>query len=795
MATKPLIIAEKPSAARAIAEALGGFTSRTGYMESAKFLLTWAIGHLVEQMSPEEYDPRWKRWSLQSLPIMPTTFGVKVVSKTKSQFEIIARLARSAPELINACDAGREGELIFRYICQAAKIERPARRLWVSSLTREAIRQAFAALRPEGEYNRLYQSALCRARGDWLVGMNATRAFTVKWDELLSVGRVQTPTLALLVKREREITAFVPEDYWEVFADFATPDGRAYRGKWFGPDGDRLKTAAAAEAIAARVQKQPGVIEQAEEKPVTERPPQLYDLTSLQRDANRRFGLTAAATLKAAQSLYESKLITYPRTDSRYLTRDMVKGLGRIVGALSGVAEFREAAQGAELGRVSPGNRRVVDDSKVTDHHAIIPTAEAPRSLTGVGAKVYGLIARRFLAQFYPDARFMTTEVVTRVSPEGDRFRSRGRRVVEPGWRVVEPEPPRKKAEAEEESAALPLLRAGEPVSTRKAKAEKKATQPPKRYTEAALLSAMEFAGKEMDDEALKEAMKGHGLGTPATRAAIIERLKDVGYVDLVKKQLVPTEKGHRLVTLAEAAGAQVLLSPELTGEWEKRIADIQAGAYEPERFMGEIQGLATQVVELVQQASGGGDARSKGGQASGSEARSRGGRAFAGPGDSEDAQGKTAGKCPRCGGRVIRGTRDWACSNPDCTVRIPTWLCSKVIDERLAASLLTQGRTPLITGFKSPRTGKSFSAYLLLSEGKVAFEFPPNRPHKSAGKRGTRTRRSPDERATAAETGSRKTGRSTTRATGPSKRSTGTRMGGRASGPSESARTKPGRD
>jgi DNA topoisomerase-3 len=737
--TKPLIIAEKPSAARAIAEALGGFSKREGYLESSQYYLSWAIGHLVELQSPEEYDPKWKRWSLESLPIAPTMFGLKVVSKTKSQFNVLVKLARTAPELINACDAAREGELIFRYICQAAGIRRPAKRLWTSSLTRDAIRKAFQALRPEKDYDRLYQSALCRAQGDWLVGINATRAFTVKWGELLSVGRVQTPTLALIVRREREIAVFKPEAYWEVHADLATIDGRKYKGKWFGPTGDRLPNRLAADAIAQRTHGAPGVVESVEEKESIDRPPQLYDLTTLQREANRKFGLTAAATLKSAQNLYEAKLITYPRTDSRYMTRDLVPGLPAVVRAVGTLPEFAAAAQGADLALVHSQNRRVVDDSKVSDHHAILPTTEVSTGLTAIDAKVYGLIVRRFLAQFYPDARYREVTVISQVGSEPDRFRSRGRRLLTPGWRVCEPEVAAKKDDPEE-IPNLPALTQGEPVVAKKVVVLDKETQPPKRFTEANLLSAMEYAGRDMDDEALKEAMKGRGLGTPATRASIIERLKDVGYILTEKKALVPTSKGHRLVDLAEAAGAQVLLSAELTGEWEKRIADIQAGGYDPDRFMREVRELATTVVELMRKSPGG--APQAGGRrepVSGSDS-----------GLATDSLPVTAGKCPKCGRVVIKGTRVWACVNSECPVRIPTWLCGKTIDASLAGALLTKGQTPIIEGFKSPRTGKIFRARLLFKEGAVAFDFPTETQRKPSGYR-ARTTEETDRKPTAA--------------------------------------------
>ncbi len=741
MAGKPLIIAEKPSAAMAIAQALGGFRRRDGYLESAEYLLSWAIGHLVELLPPEAYDPRWKRWTMETLPILPEGFGLHVLPKTRSQFRTLARLGKQAPLLVNACDAGREGELIFRYICAAAGLEKPVMRLWVSALTPAAIRAAFAEMKPQEHYDRLYRSARCRAEGDWLVGINATRAFTVKFGELLSAGRVQTPTLAMVVRREREIESFRPEPYWEVFAAFRTPDGREYTGKWFGPDGDRLSSADAAEAVVRRVRRQAGWVEASDERPVAERPPQLFDLTSLQREANRRYGLTAAATLKAAQALYEAKHITYPRTDSRYLSRALVPQLPALVRALSARSDLAALAAGADLSRVGFGNRRVVYDAKVTDHHAILPTSEVPRSLTGAEAKIYDLIVRRFLAQFYPDARFLEQEVVTCVGELPDRFRSRGRRLVDPGWRQVEPEPARKRRAAEDEEEEglqlLPPLRMGEPVAVGDVESREKATRPPRRYTEATLLSAMEYAGREITDEALREAMKGHGLGTPATRAAIIERLKEMGYIITERRSLVPTAKGRRLVELAERAGVEVLLSPELTGEWEHRIAGIQSGEYDDARFMQEIRELTARLVERIRATEG----------APGRGGAGRSSTAEPGPAKEEPAAGgpplqdRLPTPCPRCGGPVTRGSRGWTCATAGCGLRIPTFLCGKVIDGGAAEALLSRGRTPLITGFTSPRTGRRFSAFLVLKEdGQVGFEFPPDR-------RGSRrTRKAPGE-------------------------------------------------
>lgn len=762
---KPLIIAEKPSAARAVADALGGFQNAGTHLESAQYMLSWALGHLVELWEPEDYDPRWRRWSLGNLPIVPAAFRVKVIQKTRAQFETLRKLERRASGLINACDAGREGELIFRYVVEAMGAGRlPVRRLWVSSLTREAIRKGFAALQPQSAYDRLYASAVCRARGDWLVGMNATRAFTARFGELLSVGRVQTPTLALLVRRELEIRAFQSEPYWEVTAAFQPEAPLAvYTGKWFGPAGDRLPDAETAAAVVARVRAAGrGQVAARTEQETSERPPQLFDLTSLQRDANRRYGLTAAATLKAAQQLYEAKLITYPRTDSRYLTRDMARTVVRPLKALARLPEYQSLAAGADLERI--WNGRVVNDARVTDHHAIIPTGEAIGALTGAPARVFDLVARRFLAQFYPEARFLEVDLITAVGP--DTFRSRGKQVLQEGWRVVEPPAEPRGAgrsgrgktadagagrgaasaagagaadpgDAEEAAAVLPAVREGDPVAVQEVAAVRKETQPPRRFTEAMLLGAMESAGKEMEEEALREAMKGRGLGTPATRAATIERLKQVGYIETRGKLLVPTEKGERLVRLAGAVGSQVLLSADLTGEWEKRIADIQGGHDDPERLLAAMQELATQVVDQVRTA----------GTAVGDTGAAAPDTGGGGPGPAaEDAAlladtagaGVRAGTCPLCGGTVARTSRDWRCAGAGCELRIPGFLCGKPLGPDVAGILLREGRTQLIAGFVSPRTGKSFSAYLVLQGPRVGFEFPP-RGAAQRGKRGAR--------------------------------------------------------
>lgn len=596
---KILIIAEKPSAAKAIADALGHFVKQDGYFENQQYLLSWAIGHVIQLSDPEDYDPKLKRWNLQSLPIIPD-FRLKANPKTKKQLAILLKLIRQASALINACDSGREGELIFRYIVSYAKATHlPMKRLWTASLTKEAIREAFAVMKPAAEYNNLYYAAECRSRGDWLVGINATRGFTCKYGELLSLGRVQTPTLALLVKRQQEIEAFVPSDYWEVFATFTDSD-KSYTGKWFNEKGSRFDTEEKAKELQAKVKNQPATVTHYEEKEKKEKPPWLFDLTSLQRLCNRKFHFTAADTLKAAQSLYEKKLITYPRTDSVFLSSDLVPKLPAILRKLGQNPVYQELAQRANPSLVHAGNRRVVRDDLITDHHAIIPTEEKAGKLPDKEQRVYDLIVRRFLAQYYPDAIYHEVSITTLC--QGETFSSKAKRLVDPGWKQAEGKQESKK-EDEEETEELPVLQTGQTVSCAGTRRKKSKTQPPKPYTEDNLLQAMENAGKELKDEELKEAMKDRGLGTPATRASIIERLKQVGYIKAERKALTPTQKGRELIRLIEKNGPTLLLSPELTGEWEKRIADVQKGTYDPRQFMENIKKLACHIVEQVNKA------------------------------------------------------------------------------------------------------------------------------------------------------------------------------------------------
>jgi DNA topoisomerase-3 len=705
---KVLIIAEKPSAARAIADALGGFRKREQYLENDRYYLSWAIGHLVQLCDPEDYDKRWKRWSLQQLPIIPP-FRLKANPRTKQQLKVLLSLMKQSSGLINACDSGREGELVFRYIVKYAKMEHlPVKRLWTASLTKEAIREAFAAMKPASEYDNLYYAAECRSRGDWLVGINASRGYTCKFGDLLSIGRVQTPTLALLVKRQQEIDRFVSTPYWELYAVF-TDGTSSYRGKWFSREKVRFETEEAANLLAAKVQGQQGTVQEYEDKETAERPPLLYDLTSLQRACNRLYGLSAAQTLKTAQSLYEQKLITYPRTDSPFLSSDLVRTLPGILQQLEQHAEYRMLAQQADRSLVTVGSRRIVRDDLVTDHHAIIPTREQPGRLQGLEQKVYDLIVRRFLAQFYPSAVYREVRAVTAVA--GETFQSKAKELVSPGWRVVEqrdsrmeqPAKRRKKRrddEEESEQTPIPPLTVGQPVRCAQTECRQGNTQPPKPYTEDSLLAAMENAGKEVADEELKQAMKDRGLGTPATRAGIIERLKQVGYVEVKNKNLFPTAKGRELIRLIEKNGPQILLSAELTGQWEKRIADVQKGTYSPAAFMENIKKLTQVIVDHVQRAEA----------------------------EKLEHAAPSVGSCPLCGGSVVKAYKSWECSNRKekrCTFSLWPTICGKTLTENQVKTLLAKGQTPTLRGFVS-KQGKKFQARLVLKEGKLELDFSP---------------------------------------------------------------------
>ena len=612
-----LVICEKPSVAQDVAKALlGAKAKRVGdHWEGPEAIVAFAVGHLVEQVDPDAYDARYKKWKYDDLPILPEAFryqprDARAAKTLKSLHALMKR--EDMDVIINACDAGREGELIFKLILEtapAAAREKPVKRAWFSSMTQKAIRDAFEALRDDEVMRPLEAAARARSEADWLVGMNATRAATTKAGgirKVLSLGRVQTPTLALIVNRDLAIAAFVPQDYWEVEAAFATADGAHYAGLWHDGSPTRLTEGAPAEAIAAASSGRPGVVEALETKPQVEQPPLLYDLTTLQREANGRFGFSASRTLGAAQALYDQhKLLTYPRTNSRFLSGDLA---GQLKGIVSGVgAAAREYAEPARyvlgLDRLPLG--RVVNDARVTDHHAIIPT-EGDHDLSGLSRdqqRIYDMVARRFLAVFHPAAKFERTVVETRVGEH--LFRSRGKVMIEAGWRAAygetagkpaaAAEAPTESAKAEEEAEqSLPALTVGQKVTCAEAEALAKRTKPPGRYSEGTLLRAMETAGKLVDDDEAAEAMKDAGIGTPATRAATIERLIDAEYIEREGRSLRATEKGTGLIRML---GDHVLTSPELTGRWEQRLNRIERGEERAEDFRHEIDGFTQEVV------------------------------------------------------------------------------------------------------------------------------------------------------------------------------------------------------
>lgn len=549
---------------------------------------------MVTLQEPDEINPQWKRWRDADLPILPATIPLKVIPKTKSQYAIVKKwmLRPSIERIICATDAGREGELIFRYIYKTTGCHKPFDRLWISSMTDEAIKEGFARLRPGASCDALYESARCRAEADWLVGMNGSRAYTLRYNVLLSIGRVQTPTLALLVRRRKAIESFVPRPYWIVTADFGD-----YTGNYVDPETKepRVWDAQKAKDVADDARGKPARVESVDKSKKTELPPQLLDLTSLQREANRLLGLTAKQTLEAAQSLYERhKLITYPRTDSRHLTDDM---MGKLPGAMRGAAEaFRELSPFIEplLAKPLPKSNRIFDASKVSDHHALLPTGKTIGSdkLTQAERGVYGIICKNLAAAFSPSHVYEQTRVTT-VS-EGHAFASVGRVVVQNGWKAIY-----KRNEGPPDEQMLPMLKVGDMRTVRGVVVKEDKTKPPAPLTDSTLLAAMEHAGREIEDEALREAMRSGGLGTPATRAAIIERLIQVGYATRRGKTVVATDKGVRLIEVVPG----VVAEPELTGKWEKALADIAAGRGSVERFREAARKMAAKLVQQARDA------------------------------------------------------------------------------------------------------------------------------------------------------------------------------------------------
>jgi len=696
---KKLIITEKPSVAQDIARALGGMKKKEKYWESEDCIVTWAVGHLVTLAEPEDYDNKFKMWRLALLPVIPEEFKLKAMEGAEDRLKVIKKLINSeeVEMIINACDAGREGELIFRYIYEFLAGDKPVYRLWLSSMTQEAIREAFSRLKPGDDYELLAQAAKCRSEGDWLVGINGTRVFTARYKTLLSVGRVQTPTLAILVQREREIENFVPLPYWEIFAEFSSPAG-SYLGKWEEKE-DRVWEKEKAQSIIDKVKGQEGEVAEYKERKVKEPHPLLYNLTELQRDANKLFGYSAKRTLDSAQRLYERhKLITYPRTDSRYLSPDLISQVEECWHMLAecGFAEWvnRDLSPKKVL-----KDKRVFDESKVSDHHAIIPTGEKIdwERLSENDRRVMDLIVKRFIASFYPEAVWVHRSIKTVV--EGEKFVSKSKALVEAGWRAIYGE-----REGEE---FLPAVEKGTVVKTEKVWMEEKETKAPPRYTEATLLSAMEGAGRFVEDEELQEILKESGIGTPATRAAIIERLIEVGYVERDGKTLIPTPKGKELITLIENIPISELSSPQLTGEWEKKLNQIEKGKFSRDTFMEEIKEFTVEMVEKVKSMKDQGE---------------------------REKMILPVGDCPLCGAPVYENRKSFSCSRwkEGCPFTIWKKIAGRFINRQEAHKLITTGRTDKLYGFKS-RKGRKFSAYLVLQEGgKVEFEFPTQKTSSS---------------------------------------------------------------
>ncbi len=719
--SKQLIIAEKPSVAQDIARALGGFVKHNEYYESEQYVLSSAVGHLLELAVPEEFEVKRGKWSFAHLPVIPPEFALAPIEKTEARLKLLMRLIKrkEVTGLINACDAGREGELIFQYIVQHAGAKKPVKRLWLQSMTPQAIREGFAALRDGSEMTGLADAAVCRSESDWLVGINGTRAMTAFNSKsggfhLTTVGRVQTPTLAIVIEREDRIRKFIPRDYWEVEAAFGAAAG-GYRGRWFDEafrkdDSDeharaeRVWDQARAEAIRERCLGRPGLVEE-ESKPATQLSPLLFDLTSLQREVNGRFGFSARMTLQIAQALYEKhKVLTYPRTDSRALPEDYVgtvkttlgmfaeesglKGADHVL--LHNYASF--AKHILKQGWARP-NKRIFNNAKVSDHFAIIPTALLPKHLSEAEQKVYDMVTKRFLAVFYPAAEHLVTTRITRV--EGEAFKTEGKVLVNAGWLAVYG----KEAQESADAPQLVPVAPGERVQTLDVVVNPNRTKPPARYNEGTLLSAMEGAGKLVDDDELREAMRAKGLGTPATRAQIIENLITEQYLHREGRDLVPTAKAFQLLTALRGLRIEELTSPELTGEWEYKLALIEQGKLSRPEFMHKIAEMARHIVH----------------QAKTYESDTV-------PGDFATL----ATPCPKCGGVVKENYKKFQCQK--CDFALWKIVAGRQFEIEDIEALLGERQVGPLAGFRN-KMGRPFIASIRLNADlQPEFDFGQSR-------------------------------------------------------------------
>ena len=712
--TKKLIIAEKPSVAADIAKALGGFTKHDDYFENDTHVISSAVGHLLELSCPEEFEVKRGKWSFAHLPVIPPHFALSPIEKTESRLKVLNKLIKrkDVDGLINACDAGREGELIFNYIAQHSKSGKPVQRLWLQSMTQGAIRDGFLRLRPGREMEGLGDAAVCRSESDWLVSINGTRAMTAFNSKtggfhLTTVGRVQTPTLAIVVEREKRIREFKSRPYWEVEASFAAKAGD-YNGKWFDEEykgknddeharADRLWEEKRADAIRAATLGKPGIVTE-ESKPETRLSPLLFDLTSLQREANARFGFSAKTTLGLAQALYEKhKVLTYPRTDSRCLPEDYLATVKETLTILTGEG----AGKGHDevlLARYSPfahqilarnwvlPNKRIFNNAKISDHFAIIPTPQAPKSLNEMEQKLYDFVVKRFLSVFFPAAEYLVTTRITRV--ESHPFKTEGKVLVNPGWLAVHG-----KEGQEGSEGNLVAVNAGEKVKTEDVIVKANDTKPPPRHSEATLLSAMEGAGKMVDDEELKAAMAGRGLGTPATRAQIIENLIGEQYMVREGRELTPTAKAFSLMTLLNGLGINELTQPELTGDWEWKLGRIEKGEFTRTEFMREIAEMTRHMVE-----------------------RAKTFDSDTIPGDF----GVLTAPCPRCGGEIRENYKKFQCGG--CDYSLWKIVAGRQFEPAEIDTLITEKQIGPLTGFRN-KMGRTFAAAIKLNE-KMEPEF-----------------------------------------------------------------------
>ncbi|WNQ12127.1 DNA topoisomerase 3 [Paenibacillus aurantius] len=793
---KTLVIAEKPDMGRNIAAAIEPkAANKRTHLEGETYIITWAIGHLIGLAEPDHYDDKYKKWNLGDLPIIPDHFKLIPNPRTKDQLKVIADLAKQCDRLINACDAGREGQHIFSLIQRHLRLKQPVQRLWISDLTPETIRRGFAELRDGSEFENLTLAARARSEADWLVGMNGSRAFTTRHNVLLSVGRVQTPVLALLYDRQIQIEAFSSQKFYEVEAFFAQ-EGSTYRGLW---QGDRLTDPKKAEELAAKVQGKPGTIASYDVKETKEYPFKLYDLTLLQREANAKLGFSAKKTLDLAQALYEKhKVISYPRTNSNYVTEQNIPEMHRALDMLKGTS-YETFAQGANKSFVHRNNKSVCNPARVEDHHAILPTHKKASGLSPDEQKIYDLVVRRFLSHFYPAAQYKVHTVMTEVEKES--FKTSIKQLLDLGWKIIYADQGKDKAKSkskdkekeeddgEEETTGPFSLNAAEPVTCTEANAKEKETQPPKAYTEGTLLKAMESAGKQVEDEELRDAMKESGLGTPATRAATIERLKQVGYIEMQGKKITVTQKGRTAIELIRGAGVELLTSPEMTGHWERRLNEISKGLASDEAFMEKVKQFATLIVEKVRgqaraekSAFGDPDAPKSGGRR-GSRARGAGAakagadgatgarqrrtrsaagaaepavaaaarpgpagegaaeaggagsrtRAASSGGAAGAEAGGTIAACPRpgCGGRIFMGRKGYGCSHYKAGCKFVIWKSSfgKTLTDSMVRTLIEKGKTSVLK--LRNKEGTPYEARIVLKDpetGGLGLEFSNSR-------------------------------------------------------------------